>query len=169
MPAAAIPAIISGVAGIYGASKQGSANKDAIAAQTQANNQALAFETQQNQQDNQRYADRTNRAAPYTAAGQNSISKMAQLLGLPDVYTPPPGQPVATANPPASTAPAQPVGPASAPRDYAHIGSPLHWKENENIAKSNLVKLRSPTGEIEMVNAQDVPHYIQLGATAVTS
>lgn len=166
MPAAAITSIIGAT---YGASKQASANKDAIAAQTQANNQALAFETQQNQQDNQRYADRVNRAAPYTSAGQNSTSKMAQLLGLPDVYTPPPGQPVATANPPASAANAAPMGPASAPRDYAHIGSPLHWKENENTIKSNLVKLRAPDGSIEMVNAKDVQHYIQLGATAVTT
>lgn len=84
-----IPAIIGGVASVFGAHEAASATKDAAKTQADYANRALDIQQQQ-------YQQRLQNLTPYRQAGTGALGQLNTLMGLPGPPKPGPGLPSAT-------------------------------------------------------------------------
>jgi len=142
--------VVPTVGGLIGATIQSNAATDAEAKRQEGIKAALDFEKQQ-------YADLNGRLQPYIQAGTTSTDRMSQLLGLPArtdttaTAAPARGPAVQNYNAPTVTGmqPAASVGTQPLPRS----GDP-----------GQMVTLQAPNGEVQAVPANQVDHYVGLGA-----
>lgn len=166
-----LPALPAAIGGVIGAEINANAQDKALQAQTDASNKALAL-TQQI------YQNRQNQIAPYVGTGQNSLSRLSDLMGLP----PPPiaaapvpsvtGMTPQSTGLPSATGPLVGGPPTSAgtmtgsiyPNALGNLGGAALQPQSTT---SGLVTMRAPNGQTSQVPQAQVAHYQALGAVVV--